>query len=199
MAVALLPRLPEFGGMVGISPTDFGSILATDMGSLVKRAAFAYLFIGLADFAWQKRRTEKSHEDGQAGGHATRPRTQNLPAEVRVDDPPPPDGGVAQAHDGRRPDRGRRRHQPDALLRRPALRHGRGDAPEVVAKGKGIIALRIRELAAEHGVPVVPDPPLARGLYASVEIGHLIPEEFFAAVAAVLAFVYRTAARRAAA
>ena len=68
-----------------------------------------------------------------------------------------------------------------------------------VAKGKGIIALRIRELAAEHGVPVIPEPPLARGLYASVEIGHLIPEEFFGAVAAVLAFVYRTAARRAAA
>ena len=68
-----------------------------------------------------------------------------------------------------------------------------------MAKGKGIIALRIRELAAEHGVPVVPDPPLARGLYASVEIGQLIPEEFFGAVAAVLAFVYRTAARRAAA
>jgi flagellar biosynthetic protein FlhB len=82
-----------------------------------------------------------------------------------------------------------------------ALRYDtdRGDAPEVVAKGKGVIALRIRELAAEHGVPVVPDPPLARGLYASVEIGHLIPEEFFGAVAAVLAFVYRTAARRAAA
>ena len=82
-----------------------------------------------------------------------------------------------------------------------ALRYdtSRADAPEVVAKGKGIIALRIRELAAEHGVPVIPDPPLARGLYASVEIGHLIPEEFFGAVAAVLAFVYRTAARRAAA
>ena len=82
-----------------------------------------------------------------------------------------------------------------------ALRYdtSRADAPEVVAKGKDIIALRIRELAAEHGVPVIPDPPLARGLYASVEIGHLIPEEFFGAVAAVLAFVYRTAARRAAA
>ena len=67
-----------------------------------------------------------------------------------------------------------------------ALRYdtARADAPEVVAKGKGIIALRIRELAAEHGVPVIPDPPLARGLYASVEIGHLIPEEFFGAVAA---------------
>ena len=184
--------------MVGISPTDFGSILATDMGSLVKRAAFAYLFIGLADFAWQKRRTEKSHEDGQAGG-PRRGQERGPPGRGAIDDPPPPDGGVAQAHDVQRPDRGRRRHQPDALLRRPALRQAAADAPEVVAKGKDIIALRIRELAAEHGVPVVPDPPLARGLYASVEIGHLIPEEFFGAVAAVLAFVYRTAARRAAA
>ena len=60
VAVALLPRLPEFGGMVGLSPTDFGTILSADMGSLVKRAAFAYLFIGIADFAWQKKRTAKS-------------------------------------------------------------------------------------------------------------------------------------------
>jgi flagellar biosynthetic protein FlhB len=82
-----------------------------------------------------------------------------------------------------------------------ALRYDadRAEAPEVVAKGKGHVALRIRELAREHGVPVVPDPPLARGLYASVELNRQIPEEFFGAVAAVLAFVYRTAARRAAA
>ena len=59
MAVALLPRLPEFGGMVGISPTDFGSILATDMGSLVKRAAFAYLFIG----ARRLRLAEAAHRE----------------------------------------------------------------------------------------------------------------------------------------
>ncbi len=58
---------------------------------------------------------------------------------------------------------------------------------------------RIREVARENGVPVVPDPPLARSLYASVEIGHFIPEELFGAVAAVLAFVYRTAAQKAAA
>jgi flagellar biosynthesis protein FlhB len=82
VAVALLPRLPEFGGMVGISPTDFGSILATDMGSLVKRAAFAYLFIGLADFAWQKRRTEKSMKmDKQEIRDEAK--NANLPAEVR--------------------------------------------------------------------------------------------------------------------
>jgi flagellar biosynthesis protein FlhB len=198
VAVALLPRLPEFGGMVGISPTDFGSILATDMGSLVKRAAFAYLFIGLADFAWQKRRTEKSMKmDKQEIRDEAK--NANLPAEVR------------SMIRRRQMEASRKRMMSnvptaDVVVTNPthysvALRYdtSRADAPEVVAKGKGIIALRIRELAAEHGVPVIPDPPLARGLYASVEIGHLIPEEFFGAVAAVLAFVYRTAARRAAA
>lgn len=198
VAVALLPRLPEFGGMVGISPTDFGAILATDMGSLVKRAAFAYLFIGLADFAWQKRRTEKSMRmDKQEVSDEHK--NQNLPAEVR------------SMIRRRQIEASRKRMMADVptadvVVTNPthysvALRYdtSRADAPEVVAKGKGIIALRIRELAAEHGVPVIPDPPLARGLYASVEIGHLIPEEFFGAVAAVLAFVYRTAARRAAA
>ena len=198
VAVALLPKLPEFGGMVGLSPTDFGSILATDMDSLVKRAAFAYLFIGLADFAWQKRRTEKSMKmDKQEVRDEAK--NANLPAEVR------------SMIRRRQMEASRKRMMADVptadvVVTNPthysvALRYdtARGDAPEVVAKGKGIIALRIRELAAEHGVPVIPDPPLARGLYASVEIGHLIPEEFFGAVAAVLAFVYRTAARRAAA
>jgi flagellar biosynthesis protein FlhB len=198
VAVALLPRLPEFGGMVGISPTDFGSILATDMGSLVKRAAFAYLFIGLADFAWAKRRTEKGMKmDKQEIRDEAK--NANLPAEVR------------SMIRRRQMEASRKRMMSnvptaDVVVTNPthysvALRYdtSRADAPEVVAKGKGIIALRIRELAAEHGVPVIPDPPLARGLYASVEIGHLIPEEFFGAVAAVLAFVYRTAARRAAA
>jgi flagellar biosynthetic protein FlhB len=168
------------------------------MGSLVKRAAFAYLFIGLADFAWQKRRTEKSMKmDKQEIRDEAK--NANLPAEVR------------SMIRRRQMEASRKRMMAnvptaDVVVTNPthysvALRYdtSRADAPEVVAKGKGIIALRIRELAAEHGVPVIPDPPLARGLYASVEIGHLIPEEFFGAVAAVLAFVYRTAARRPAA
>jgi flagellar biosynthetic protein FlhB len=79
-----------------------------------------------------------------------------------------------------------------------ALKYGDGMlAPQVVAKGQDLNALKIREIAREHGVPILPNPPLARGLYASVEIGQAIPEEFFHAVAQVLAFVYRTANRRA--
>jgi flagellar biosynthetic protein FlhB len=73
-------------------------------------------------------------------------------------------------------------------------------APVVVAKGTDHLALRIRRAAAEYGVEVVPDPPLARALYASVDVGRMIPEEMFAAVAQLLAYVYKVAgARRAAA
>jgi flagellar biosynthetic protein FlhB len=70
-------------------------------------------------------------------------------------------------------------------------------APEVVAKGSDLIAKKIREIAASSGVPVIADPPLARSLHSSVEVGHVIPEELYQAVAQLLAFVYRTARRRA--
>lgn len=68
-------------------------------------------------------------------------------------------------------------------------------APKVVAKGADQVALRIRAVAAEHGVTVMEDPPLARSLYAAVEVGQLIPAEAFAAVAEILAHVYRVAGR----
>ena len=65
------------------------------------------------------------------------------------------------------------------------------NAPQVVAKGAGAVAQRIRELAEANGVPIVENPPLARGLFKSVEIGQEIPSTFYAAVAEVLAFIYR--------
>jgi flagellar biosynthetic protein FlhB len=58
------------------------------------------------------------------------------------------------------------------------------------------VAAQIRKVAAENGVPVVPDPPLARSLHASVEVGHQVPEELFAAVAQLLAFVYRVSRKK---
>ncbi len=64
-------------------------------------------------------------------------------------------------------------------------------APIVVAKGAGLIAARIRKLALEHGVPILERKPLAQALYREVEIDHPIPQERFAAVADVLAYVYQ--------
>lgn len=68
---------------------------------------------------------------------------------------------------------------------------GRNGAPEVVAKGVDEVALRIRDIASRHGVPIMEDPALARGLYRAVKVGQEIPERFYRAVAAVLSHVYR--------
>ncbi len=64
-------------------------------------------------------------------------------------------------------------------------------APRVVAKGADLLALKMRDHAAEHRVPVLQAPPLARALYAHTEIDEQIPAALFAAVAQVLAWVYQ--------
>lgn len=71
------------------------------------------------------------------------------------------------------------------------------DAPQVVAKGVDAVAQRIRELAAQHGVPTLEAPPLARALYRHVDIGAQIPQALYTAVAQVLAYVYQLRAFRA--
>lgn len=68
-------------------------------------------------------------------------------------------------------------------------------APKVVAKGKGLLAQRIREIAVEAGVPVVERKLLAQAMFKMVEIGQEIPPQFYKAVAEILAFVYELAGR----
>jgi flagellar biosynthetic protein FlhB len=68
---------------------------------------------------------------------------------------------------------------------------GAAGAPRVVAKGKDLIALRIRDLARENDVPVVENPPLARALHAGVELDHEIPPEHYKAVAEIISYVFR--------
>ena len=63
-------------------------------------------------------------------------------------------------------------------------------APRVVAKGKDLIALQIREIAIAHGIPILERKPLARAMYKLVEVGQEIPEQFYSAVAEILAYVY---------
>ena len=68
-------------------------------------------------------------------------------------------------------------------------------APRVIAKGTDLLALKIRDIAREAKVPVLQAPPLARALYAHVELDHEVPAALFAAVAQVLAWVYQLRAR----
>jgi flagellar biosynthetic protein FlhB len=194
VAAALLPQLTQMGAMVGISPQELSGALADQISSLAKRAAFAYLLIGIVDFVYQKKRLMKQlkmdkQEVKEEG------KSQQLPAEVR--------GAIRR----RQMEASRARMMAavptaDVVVTNPthysvALKYdGTSLAPEVVAKGKDLVALKIRELAAEHRVPVVPDPPLARSLHATVEVGQQVPEELYEAVAQLLAFVYRVAAAR---
>jgi flagellar biosynthetic protein FlhB len=93
--------------------------------------------------------------------------------------------------------------QADVIITNPthyavALKYDRNtmNAPKVIAKGKGHLALRIREIAKESGVPILERKPLARALYASCEVGSEIPRELFKAVARVLAYVYKLKPRK---
>jgi flagellar biosynthetic protein FlhB len=70
-------------------------------------------------------------------------------------------------------------------------------APVVVAKGAELVAFRIRQLAERNGVPIVERKPLARALYAQVEVGDPIPADLFKAVAELLAWVYQLEGRMA--
>jgi flagellar biosynthetic protein FlhB len=74
-----------------------------------------------------------------------------------------------------------------------ALQYERGKmvAPTVIAKGAGIVAEKIKEVARSAYVPIIEDKPLAQALYKSVKIGEIIPEKLYKAVAEILAYVYR--------
>ncbi|MDY0389333.1 MAG: flagellar biosynthesis protein FlhB [Desulfobulbus oligotrophicus] len=63
-------------------------------------------------------------------------------------------------------------------------------APVVLAKGRDLVAKKIREIAKDHHVPLVENPPVARLLHSRVEVGQTVPEELFRAVAEILAYVY---------
>jgi flagellar biosynthetic protein FlhB len=87
--------------------------------------------------------------------------------------------------------------QADVVVTNPthfavALRY-RGDemgAPKVIAKGQDLIAQRIKQIAREHKVPVVENKPLARALYAAVDVDQEIPYDLFQGVAQILAYIY---------
>ncbi|MFZ3587906.1 flagellar biosynthesis protein FlhB [Bacillus sp. DJP31] len=65
------------------------------------------------------------------------------------------------------------------------------DAPYIVASGVDYIALKIRSIATNHEIPTIENRPLARALYEQTEIGDAVPEEFFKAIAEILAYIYR--------
>jgi flagellar biosynthetic protein FlhB len=197
VALVVFPRLQEMAALVGMPAQQLAAHLASTVMLVAKWAALAYVVIAVADFIYQRHRHDKSlrmDKDEVKQEH----KQQEMSGEIRG----------ARRRRQMEMSRGRMMDAvptADVVVTNPthfsvALRYDSENlAPIVVAKGADLLALHIRTQAAAHGVAVVPDPPLARALYASVDVGRMIPEELFQAVAQLLAYVYKVAGRRVAA
>lgn len=193
-AMALLPNMSQLASMTGLEPPAFGAAIGSLAFGIAWKAAAAYLLIGAIDLFWQRHRHEKQlkmskdeikreqkeesvspevkanlRRRAQAMSRG-RMMSAVLGADVVVANPT--HFAVALAYDGKRP------------------------APVVVAKGQDLIALEIRKVAEENGVPVVEDKSLARSLFDAVPLEAEIPADFYRAIAELLAYVYRTAQKR---
>lgn len=190
----LKPHMREFEHMAAMSPM---SILPAARDLMVALLASALVFLGLTaggDFIWQKMRFAKR----------MRMSKEELKEEFKNSEGDP---HVKAKLKQIRMQRSRQRmmqNVPKAtvIVTNPthysvALRYEDGDAaPVCVAKGVDALAMRIREVAREHKVPIVENVPLARALYAAVDIDETIPREHFEAAAKVIGFVMQKRKRR---
>jgi flagellar biosynthetic protein FlhB len=194
VALALVPDMTHMGTAVGTPPGALSILIRGNIMSIAVRAAGGYLLIGLIDYIWQRRQNNDSLKMSK----------QEVKDEARQADLPPEVKGALRR---RQQQMARSRMmaavpRADVIITNPthyavALEYnGDHPAPTVIAKGQDLVAMQIRRIAEENDIPIVPDPPLARELFRSVEVDHMIPADMYAAVAQVLAFVYRLAARR---
>jgi flagellar biosynthetic protein FlhB len=190
----LKPHMREFENMAAMSPL---TILPLARDLMVALMSSALVFLGLTaggDFLWQKIRFAKR----------MRMSKEEVKEEFKNSEGDP---HVKAKLKQIRMQRSRQRMMQNVskatvIVTNPthysvALRYEAGDAaPVCVAKGVDAIAFRIREVAAEHKVPIVENVPLARALYAAVDIDETIPREHFEAAAKVIGFVMQKRKRR---
>ena len=187
LGVFLYSKLPEILSTLYLTPALIGVSLARLTLSFLLIVLAISLAIGAVDFMWQKAehtrknrmsRKEITDEAKQQEGdphmkQKRRQRAQEIALNQMLADVP----------------------DADVIIVNPthfavALKWSRmpGAAPECVAKGVDEIAVRIREIAAESGVPIHSDPPTARAIFATVEIGRQIEPDHYKAVAAAIRF-----------
>ena len=184
--LGVTPNMLTIGQLLG----GIGAAYVIAIGELLWKAAYLFLIWGAIDlFRQQKRFQDEMRMSKQEIRDESRDSDGNPQIKAKI-----------------------RRLQKDALRRRMmsqvptatavivnpthyaiALRydHETMATPMVVAKGKNYLALRIRQRALEHNIPLVENPPLAQALYKSVDVGKEIPAHLYRAVAEVLAYIYR--------
>ncbi len=187
----------NWGILIGLSWLTPQASMAA-VGGLMKAIAikvgFCWLVLAGIDYIFQKKQVDKQLKMTK----------EELKQEMK-DAETSPELKMAQHKRRRQLSKGRMREavqKADVIITNPthfavaiAYERDKHAAPVVVAKGADFLAARIREVATESKVPIVPNPPLARALYKKCEIGDAVPKELFQPVAEVLAYVYRTLQR----
>ena len=189
-AVCIYMDLPRVITLIHLDAEPLMAAAAALVWSLAFKIAMVLLILGVLDYAYQKWQHEqdlkmskqevKEEFKKMEGDPMIKQRRAQVARQLALQrlshDVPEADVVVANPT-----------HFAVAL----SYRGERMNAPKVVAKGADYMALRIRQIAAAHGIPIVERPPLARSLYRGVEVGQEIPPDQYAAVAEILAYVYR--------
>ncbi len=183
-------NLGSFLELPWLEPRGSAARIGGALSTLLWRAAAVFLLAGVIDLIWQKRRyANQLKMTKQEIREETKDQESSPQVKMRI----------------RRIQRdlARRKMMKEvptatAVIVNPthyavAIRYSvdSGAAPKVIAKGKNYLAQRLRQKAIEHQVPIVENPPLARALYSSVEVGQEIPSHLYRAVAEVLAYIYK--------
>lgn len=181
----------EMIGLAWMTPLAAAAHIGSVIHTVLVRVAFVWLVLAALDYFFQRKQTDKQLKMTK----------DELKREMK-DQETSPELRMAMAQRRRKLSKGRmmdRVQEADVIITNPehfsvAVKYDRSKmhAPMVVAKGQDYLALRIREMAKAHRVPIVPNPPLARALYRKCEVGDFVPRDMFQAVAEVLAYVYRT-------
>ena len=183
-------NLDSFLELPWLTPRSSAAHVGSALETLLWRAAALFLLAGVVDLIWQRRRYSKQ--------------LQMTKQEIREETKEQESSPHVKARIRRiQRDLSRRKMMKEipkatAVIVNPthyavAIRYSVDSpgAPKVIAKGKNYLAQRIRQKAIEHQIPIVENPPLARALYASVEVGQEIPSHLYRAVAEILAYIYK--------
>jgi flagellar biosynthesis protein FlhB len=187
--------VPQFAFLSGLKPSDISVAIHSSISTLAFQLAAALLILALLDFGFQK---WKHTQDMMMSKQEIRDEMKNMDGDPHI--------------------RQRRREahmkltqarelnaveNADVVITNPtrisiAIKYDPEvmDAPIVVAKGKGEIARRIREIAAQNDVPLIERKPLARALYATVKVGQSIPADMYEVFVEIMAYVYQISGKK---
>jgi flagellar biosynthesis protein FlhB len=184
------PAMSSLSRLVGADVASIGQNASSMVMTMVRTAAMIVGALALADFVYQRRtwlarmrmslqEVKDEHKQSEGDPHIKqRIRSIAMQRASRRMMSAVPDASVILTNPT---------HYSVALK----YEHGSMRAPIVVAKGVDTVAFKIREVAGAANVPIIESPPLARALYASVEIDHPIPVDHYAAVAEIISYVMK--------